>query len=55
MARKDAIPHERGPLPVLPSEFTCPVLAESKTRFNRSLASHSTLVNNSLAWFQATY
>jgi len=49
MARKDAMPHERGPLPVLPSEFACPVLADPKTRFNRSLASHSTLVNQPLA------
>ena len=45
MARKDAVPHERGPLPMLPSEFVCSVLADPKTRFNRSLASHSTLVN----------
>jgi rubredoxin len=44
-ARKDAMPHERGLLPVLPSEFACPVCADPKTRFNRSLASHSTLVN----------
>ncbi len=49
MARKDAMPHERGPMPVLPSEFACPVCADPKTRFNRSLASHSTLVNQHLA------
>ncbi len=36
-------------MPVLPSEFACPVLADPKTRFNRSLASHSTLVNKHLA------
>jgi hypothetical protein len=45
MARKDAMPHERGPLPVPPTEFACLVLADPKTRFNRSLASHSTLIN----------
>jgi hypothetical protein len=43
MARKDAIPHERGPMPVLPSNFSCPVFANPKIRFCRSLASHSTL------------
>jgi hypothetical protein len=36
-------------MPVLPSEFACPEFADPKTRFNRSLASHSTLVNGFLA------
>ena len=49
MARKDAMPHERGPMPVLPSEFACPLFADPKTRFYRSPASHSTLVNEPLA------
>jgi hypothetical protein len=55
MARKDTMPHERGPMPVLPSEFTCPVLADPKICFCRSLASHSNPVNNRLAWPQTTY
>ena len=29
------MPHERGPTPVLPSEFVCPVLADPKARFYR--------------------
>jgi hypothetical protein len=41
MARKDAMPHERGRLPVPPTEFFCPALADPKARFCRSLASHS--------------
>jgi len=45
MAREDAIPHERGLTPVLPSEFCCPVLADPNLRFCRSLASRSTPVN----------
>ncbi len=49
MARKDAMPHERGPLPVLLSELLALYSPDPKTRFNRSLASHSTLVNNHLA------
>jgi hypothetical protein len=49
------MPHERGPLPVLPSEFACPVLADPKIRFCRPLASHSTFVNKCLAWFQTNY
>jgi hypothetical protein len=44
-ARKDTIPRERGPLPVLPSEFFCVALADPKARFCRSLASHSSTVN----------
>jgi len=44
-AREDAIPHERGLTPLLPSEFFCPVLAGPNLRFYRSLASRSTPVN----------
>jgi hypothetical protein len=29
------MPHERGPSPVLPSEFVCPVLADPNARFYR--------------------
>jgi hypothetical protein len=54
MARKDAMPHERGLTPVLPSEFFSPLFADPKIRFCRSLASHSTLVNRSPAWFRTT-
>jgi len=43
------MPHERSTMPVPPPEFACPVFADPKTRFNRSLASHSTLVNQRLA------
>ncbi len=39
------MPHERGPLPVPPSEFSCSVLADPKARFCRSLANHSLTVN----------
>ncbi len=35
-ARKDAMPHERGLLPVPPSEFSCPALDDPKARFCRS-------------------
>jgi hypothetical protein len=38
------MPHERGPLPVPPSEFICVALADPKARFCRSLASHSPIV-----------
>ena len=44
-ARKDAMPHERGPSPVPPSEFSCPAIADPKARFCRSPASHSPFVN----------
>jgi len=43
------MPHERGLMTVPPSKFPCPVYADPKTRFYRSLASHSTLVNKYLA------
>jgi hypothetical protein len=36
-------------MPVLPSELLALYSPDPKTRFNRSLASHSTLVNNRLA------
>ncbi len=36
-ARKDAMPHERGSSPVLPSEFSSIALADRKTRFCREL------------------
>src|ERR1022692_3189766 len=39
------MPHERGSLPVLPSEFACPVLADPKTRFNRSLATRPSSIS----------
>jgi hypothetical protein len=39
-AREDRLPHERGLLPVPPSEFCCNALADPKARFCRSLASH---------------
>jgi hypothetical protein len=32
-ARKDAMPHERGSMPVLPSEFSITTLADPKARF----------------------
>jgi hypothetical protein len=48
-ARKDAMPHERGPSPVPPSEFSCPAIADPKARFCRSPASHSPFVNGSSA------
>jgi hypothetical protein len=32
-ARKDAMPHERGSMPVLPSEFSIATLADPKARF----------------------
>ena len=37
-AREDAIPHEPGSLPVLPSEFSILTLADPKARFCRSPA-----------------
>jgi hypothetical protein len=40
-AREDRLPHERGLLPVPPSEFCCNALADPKARFCRSPASHS--------------
>jgi len=43
IARKDAMPHERGPLPVPPSEFCITTLADPKARFCCSLANPSTL------------
>jgi len=51
-ARKGTMPHERGPMPVLPSEFLSPWFADPKIRFCRSLASHLTLVNRSPAWLR---
>jgi hypothetical protein len=38
MAREDTMPHERGPPPMLPFEFTCPVRSDPKARFLISLA-----------------
>lgn len=49
------MPHERGPMPVLPSEFVSPLLADPKIRFCRSLANHSTLVNRLPAWLRITH
>ncbi len=37
IARKDAMPHERGLSPVPPSEFSAIALADRKTRFCREL------------------
>ena len=39
------MPHERGPRPVLPSEFSCVALADPKARFCRSLAKTSPTIN----------
>ena len=39
------MPHERGCLPVPPSEFFCSALADPKGCFCRSPASHSLLAN----------
>jgi hypothetical protein len=41
------MPHERGPSPVLPTEFCVFVLADPK--FTSPLASHASLVNSMLA------
>ena len=32
-AREDTIPHERGLLPMLPSDFCCNAIADPKARF----------------------
>jgi hypothetical protein len=36
-ARKDAMPHERSSMPVLPFEFSTIALADRKIRFRREL------------------
>jgi hypothetical protein len=36
-ARKDAMPHERSSMPVLPIEFSAIALADRKIRFCREL------------------
>ena len=41
-ARKDAMPHERGSMPVLPSEFSSIALADRQIRFRRQLPAAKT-------------
>ena len=39
------MPHERGPSPVLPTEFFCSVLADCNIRIPPRIASCPTLIN----------
>ena len=44
-ARKDAMPHERGSTPVLPSEFSSIALADRQTRIRRELPAALATIN----------